>query len=251
MNFSHPAFDPYRALLDRLPQQRLASIGELNSLAQANHLDIRFAESASPLSAAGYELGIQASRVVPTRPDNLHDFMNALVWMAFPEFKWALNRAHCHALKENRVEHQKRSPLRDALTVLDESGVVIFTLDPGLSSLLANHCWHRLFVEQRSNLLASTRFYVVGHSVLEKLVSPYLSITGKCLVIPALPAETNQASQLASQALVGIEHPGQLPALPVAGIPGWHPGNHLPRFYDNTSIFRPLAHPAHTEQTGR
>lgn len=242
MDFSHPAFDPYRPLLARLPQDRVPTAGELNAVAQQLGLAIRFAESGTPLAACEYEGRIRQTGIIPTRPANVHDFMNALVWLTFPVFKVALNRAHCRALAENPAESRQRGPLRDALTVLDESGVLVFSRDPELLPQLANRRWHQLFVEKRQTLPLDTRFHVVGHAVLEKLLDPYLAITGKCLVIDGLPASLAQADHAASTAIAGISRARQLPPLPVAGIPGWHPDNHLPRFYDNTAIFRPLAH---------
>jgi Protein of unknown function (DUF3025) len=241
MDFSHLAFGPYRELLAALPGSGLPTACQLNAVASEFSLEFRFAESPTPLSAADYERGIYENGSIPTRPGNVHDFMNALVWLRFPTFKTVLNRAHCHALAENANEARQRSPLRDALTVLDESGVVMFTKDSAFSELLGERRWQELFVGRRKSLMEQTQFIVVGHSVLEKLLAPYRSITGKCLVVSGLPQEFGQADQMASHAVTGIHSPKTLPPLPVAGIPGWHPDNHLAHFYDDRTVFRPLA----------
>ncbi|MGA7178533.1 MAG: DUF3025 domain-containing protein [Thiobacillaceae bacterium] len=242
MNYRHPVFAPYRELLAMLPENRVPTAIELSTLADAFHLHFRFAASVTPLAAIDYEHGIQATGIIPTRNENVHDFMNALVWLTFPAFKTALNHAHCRALVDNPLEARQRSPARDALTVLDESGVLVFTEEREFKRLLINRRWQELFVGKRQALAENTRFIVVGHSILEKLLAPYPSITGKCLFIDGLPEETTRADQLASDAIACLTKPKQLPPLPVAGIPGWHPENHLPHFYDDRSVFRPFAH---------
>jgi len=241
MDFSHRAFDPYRPYLAQLAPGRLPSPDELSTLAEKNKLDIRFSTSTHPLSAYEYESGIQQTGAIPTRQDNVHDFMNALVWLTFPVFKSALNRAHCLALAGNTHEAKQRSPLRDALTALDESGVLVFSGDPEFGELLANRQWQHLFIDRRKDIADLTQFMVAGHSILEKLLAPYPSITAKCLVISARPDNLVQADLIAGHAIQSICSPGQLPPLPVAGIPGWHPDNHMSHFYANDAIFRPLA----------
>jgi hypothetical protein len=241
MDFSHPAFDPYRPLLARLPQHRLPNPAELTSLARETVLTLRFVETTNPLSACDYEQGILETGAIPTRPDNLHDFMNALAWLTFPQAKASLNRIHCRTLADNPTEAKQRGPQRDAVTLLDESGVLVFTEDEEFLSLLARRRWHEIFIQGRQTLVDRSQFLLLGHAVLEKLLDPYLSITAKCLVIPAKPVNLFAADRIAATALAGLNTPKQLPPLPVAGIPGWHPRNQLPAFYDNAAIFRPLA----------
>ncbi len=241
MNFDHPAFDPYRPLLVRLPQGRLPTPIELSKLAKDIGRPLRFRETTSSLSACDYEQGILESGAIPTRPDNLHDYMNALVWLGFPRIKASLNRAHCRTLTDNPTEAKRRSPRRDAMTLLDESGVLVFTEDEAVLPLLATRRWQDLFIERRQSLVDHNPFLLIGHAVLEKLLNPYPSVTAKCLVISARPETLADADALAALALEHIVTPKQLPPLPVAGIPGWHPLNDKPAFYDNRSIFRPLA----------
>ena len=241
MNISHPALDPYRPLWARLPQGRLPTPAELTTLAENNGLPLRFVETTVSLSACDYEQRILESGTIPTRPDNLHDFMNALAWLSFPKTKASLNRAHCQTLAANATEAKQRSPKRDAMTLLDESGVLAITEDEEFLQLLAMRRWHDAFIHKRQSLVGRTQFLLIGHAVMEKLLNPYLSITAKCLVISAPPGSLAEADALAALALEAIHTPRQLPPLPVAGIPGWHPNNHLAAFYDNTRIFRPLA----------
>lgn len=242
MDFSHPAFNPYRPLLASLPQHRLPNAAELTSLAQEAGRTLRFVATTSPLSACDYERSILETGTIYTRPDNLHDFMNALVWLTFPQTKAGLNRIHCLTLADNPAEAKQRGRLRDAVTLLDESGLMVFTDDVEFLPLLGGRRWREVFIQRRQNLVSHSQFLLIGHALLEKLLDPYLSITAKCLVMLARPKSLAEADQNGAAALESIDTPRRLPPLPVAGIPGWHPHNQLAAFYDNTAIFRPLAH---------
>lgn len=67
---------------------------------------------------------------VPTRPGNLHDLMNALVWSTFPKTKKALHERQ-HALVRARFDETGRRAIphrsadQDALAMVDEGGIVI------------------------------------------------------------------------------------------------------------------------------
>ena len=82
--------------------------------------------------AALYDARIVARREVPTRPGNLHDFMNALVWASFPRTKMAIHTRQ-HALIEGRIENDRlpsaRTPEQDTLAMIDEGGIAIVTDD--------------------------------------------------------------------------------------------------------------------------
>lgn len=79
--------------------------------------------------AALYD-GRIAAGVVPTRPRQWHDFMNALVWAAFPRAKRALHaRQHARiaarvAPGDTRLPGERTREL-DALALLDEGGIVL------------------------------------------------------------------------------------------------------------------------------
>ena len=154
MNFQHPAFAPYQ---DEIAALTLAhvfpSLHALNALAEqrglvnARTLPLRFSPSERPLSARDYEQHILLTGCIPTRTDNWHDVMNALVWLRFPQFKAALNAAHGAAIAgEDGTQRGRR---RDALTVLDESGVWVSATDSGLTEMLSQRRWRELFWENR------------------------------------------------------------------------------------------------------
>jgi len=244
LSFDHPAFSPYRELIDALDLARaLPSLDALNALAaahgttQARGLPLRFFAPDGRLSARDYESHILHTGQVPTRADTWHDVLNALVWLRFPRFKAALNTAHGEAIPLET--DSRRGRRRDALTVLDESGVWVISRDPALPELLAGHAWRTLFWEARVRVERNMHFVVVGHALLEKVLAPYPSMTGKCLMLISDSLDPDAAEALAVSALGAIDTPHQLAPLPVQGIPGWDAANAQARYYDNRAVFRP------------
>lgn len=244
MKFGHPAFAPYRNLIDALELARaLPSLETLNALsadrgtAQARGLPIRFFAPGHHLAARDYETHILQTGQVPTRADNWHDVMNALVWLRFPRFKAALNAAHGEAIAVETGPRRGRR--RDALTVLDESGVWVISRQPGLPALLAARAWHTLFWETRAAVETDMRFVVVGHALLEKTLAPYPSMTGKCLTLISDSLDPDGADAQGARALGSIDTPRQLAPLPIQGIPGWDSANAQAAYYADRDIFRP------------
>jgi hypothetical protein len=244
LKFDHPAFAPYRALIDALELAcGLPSLDALNAQAarldtcNANGLPLRFFAPDGRLSARDYETHILRTGQVPTRADTWHDVLNALVWLRFPCFKAALNAAHGAAIAGETGPTRGRR--RDALTVLDESGVWVISRDPALPALLAGRGWHSLFWDHRHVVETEMQFVVVGHALLEKILAPYSSMTGKCLTLIAASLDPDAADGLSAKALAAIDTPRQLSPLPVQGIPGWDPANASAAYYANQDIFRP------------
>ena len=249
MKFDHPAFAPYRTLIDALelartlPSPSPDCLDALNALAaargttQSHGLPLRFFAPDGRLSARDYETHILQTGQVPTRADTWHDVLNAMVWLRFPRFKSALNAAHGAAIAGEAGSIRGRR--RDALTVLDESGVWVISRNPALPALLAERAWLSLFWEARSRVETEMRFVVVGHALLEKALAPYPAMTGKCLTLIAESLDPDAADELSAAALAGIDSPCQLAPLPVQGLPGWDPANANAAYYANQAIFRP------------
>lgn len=243
MSFDHPAFAPYREWIDALDLARaLPSLDALNALAaargttQSRRLPLRFVAPDGRLSARDYETHILHTGQVPTRADTWHDVLNALVWLRFPRFKAALNAAHGKAIALET--DARRGRRRDALTVLDESGVWVVSRDPALPGLLVERAWQRLLWDARTRVESEMHFVVVGHALLEKALAPYPSMTGKCLVLMSGSLDAG-AETAAVMALDTIDTPRQLAPLPVQGIPGWDAANADAAYYANPEIFRP------------
>lgn len=75
-----------------------------------------------------YEVRIVERGEIPTRPNNVHDLLNALVWAAFPETKLALTRALA-AIQRQRAAGRAtlpnaRTPEHDRLAMFDEGAII-------------------------------------------------------------------------------------------------------------------------------
>jgi hypothetical protein len=240
MSFSHPAFAPYRDLLDALDGN--TGLDALNAMAAELNLShgskaLRFTAAGGPLSAAGYETGIAASGLVPTREGNWHDFMNALVWLRFPNLKSVLNLRHCQTLEQQPGERKQRGRLRDQLTLLDESGLLAISSRADLLELLREKRWLELFWEARADVIQHMRFLVVGHGLLEKCLAPFPGMTAKCLLVHTQENSLDALDELAAAKIRDAKNL-ELPPLPVQGVPGWDE-NENKAYYENTNIFRP------------
>lgn len=196
------------------------------------------------VSGEAYETRIAETGQVATRINNWHDYFNALAWLIWPQSKAALNRLHVLA----GITAQ-RNRQRDALTLLDESGVIVACTDPALWQLLQQHHWHELFVEQRARVEKEMAFHLLGHALYEKALQPYPGMTGKCQAILvsadffALDQVQRQQrlDQLLARQLLQCPPltPGEFAALPVLGIPGVTAESNDPSYYQNTRVFRP------------
>jgi hypothetical protein len=144
-----------------------------------------------------------------------------------------------------------RGPVRDALTLFDESGALVASRDGELLRALARHDWSRAFRDRRG-AWQETRVFVFGHAVLEKLVDPFKGITVHALLVQVEPGRrTAREDALRSldagiaRALAGdgiLRTTGELSPLPVAGIPGWWAeGPQDAAFYGDAGVFRPPA----------
>lgn len=250
MDFSHPAFSPYRDLIDQLdPASSIASINTLAEklgLQHDNGNPLHFESGDMPGHAAEYEQCIFRNGRIPTRENNLHDLLNALVWLRFPRLKSALNLRHCQML-EHPLERRQRGRLRDQLTLLDESGVLVASPRLDLLNLLQEKRWVDLFWHARDDVMKHMTFIIVGHGLLDKCIKPFASMTGKCLLMETGETLPEKLDLLAA-GMAGNSPMLTLPPLPVLGIPGWDNNDSI-RYYQNDSIFRPQTHPGLAPQT--
>lgn len=244
--FDHPAFAPFRSLLDG---ERMPDLLQLNAMACArglaldNGIPLAFV-AATPASALAYEQAIATQGRIGIRPGSWHDAFNALVWLTLPRTKCALNALHAKAAVA--PGRHARTRQRDAATLVDESGLILACADAALVGLLRQRAWQQLFVTARARVDAAFVPLVVGHGMLDKLRRPWRGITAHVLIIPAAmngPADSAAVATLDAAAAAQIRAESFLPAvllpLPVAALAGWDGEALGPRLYDDVSIFRP------------
>jgi hypothetical protein len=197
-----------------------------------------------------YEEFIYATKQVPTRQRNWHDFFGALIWCLFPKTKVLLNQLHMTEIAEHGLK--QRSMLRNKLTLFDECGVVV-CLEPDTyqhAELLRTHQWQQSFVAQRTDWWQGIRPVIFGHAIYEMATAPFIGLTGKTLFLTvpegfshwSLTAaysfiDAKLHDQIANQALLLDNQ--QLTPLPLLGVPGWYNDNENASFYHNTDYFRP------------
>ena len=240
-----PMFAPLRGIGDALagkvwpPPARLNTLARERAVVSGGGQPLCFETLTQPTAAADYESRIHDDGVVPLRADNWHDLFNAAAWLAFPRTKAVLNRAHVAALQVQ--QGAVRSPRRDALTLFDESGVLVLSRSRRVLDDIRAFAWQRLFWDRREELLASTRFAVFGHALFEKALSPYVGMTGHALLIETTDRTAgDDLDVVAADAVLGsITQPRDLSPLPVLGVPGWWDANRNAAFYANTAYFRP------------
>jgi hypothetical protein len=245
IDWSQPWFSPWRELAEPTAHQalRLQSVAEaLNTtrvgFAQDNANRVKFVpQSALPENQA-YEDFIFKTAQVPTR-DGLHDFFNGLCWQRFPLAKSRLNQLQAAELEAQGVQ-ATRGAVRDALTLFDENVVLLHAPDAVWDALQARD-WLKLFVDLR-NQWQQVHLVLFGHALLEKLVTPYKSITAH---VYRIANDINPLDDAALDAwLVQDLQPAKLATkpfepLPVLGVPGWWPANAEMVYYDDVTVFRP------------
>ena len=213
--------------------EHLNQLAEARGLCTENGKPVRFVPPGS--KDTYYELKVFESGRVETRPDNLHDFFNALAWLAFPRTKARINALH---VAEMAREAGRRGRLRDLLTIFDEGGAIVQCEDQRLVSMLTGFRWKDLFWENRDRVRAAMRIVVFGHAVLEQALEPWPGITCKAIVAPALGDPDLHAHAWLARLEPGAT-PRSLAPLPIFGYPGWFPGSERAEFYDDTRYFRP------------
>lgn len=194
----------------------------------------------------GYEERVWQRGEVETRPDNWHDFFNALVWLAFPRAKAALNARH---IREMAAAGGARGAARDAMTHVDECGLLVVAADASLLELLRGFQWKQLFCGRRADVRRDMRFFVFGHATYEQLLAPFRGMTAKAVLyqvgaewLEAPPAAqlADLDARLAGELAAGLHgRARELQPLPLLGIPGVCADSEDPAYYDDAWQFRP------------
>ena len=268
IDISWPYWQDYRCLLRQLFSQpesasefacpNLPGTDQLNALMTVpavthSNRPVRFVP-ADTLPANAYEQHIFNSGEISTRKDNWHDVFNALVWARFSQTKLAMNALHNAEIKA--ASKTSRGPVRDALTLFDECGVVVIAdQEPPLQAMLERD-WETLFLTLRSSWQKHIRVFVFGHALLEKFLQPYKSITAQALVYSCpsgfMQLDRSTQRRLLDDSLAGQINTGrrlrssaELSPLPLMGIPGWQSeGLQDEVYYADKKVFRAPA-PGH------
>ncbi len=204
---------------------------------------------AADAAISHYESFIKQTATVPTR-DNWHDLFNALVWLSFPRAKAALNNVHILHINAGGSDALKlRSTARDALTLFDESGIIVLSDKRALLENIPAFNWHNLFWRERAAIAQHMLFVPFGHALMEKMLNPYLGMVAKVILVEVESAfftmtHTAQCAWCDAEIarLVAMSNifdtPKNLLPLPFLGVPGWDARNDDEAFYANTNYFR-------------
>lgn len=251
IDLSLPYWDDYRELIDQLPAEEFPDAAALNALLPGDvfnqrGLPVQFVP-ASLTTGTSYEKHIFETGQVSTREGNWHDLFNALVWCRLPRMKTAMNALHYERLGQEK--DGRRGRVRDSLTLLDESGVIVLGSNRENLQTLVARDWTRVFLSRPDTWREQLRVIVCGHALLEKFLNPYKAITAHALLLcldegePCLPrnvALTAVDERLSRDLLSGrlLDSSVSLSPLPLMGIPGWA-AQQDQAFYDDDDVFRP------------
>jgi hypothetical protein len=246
---SHPAFAPWRRRLEgcgrEVPSvETLRAWAEAEGLALPDGRALRLVHADGRMSALEHEASIACDATLPVRPGSWHDALNVLAWLSLPRTKAALNAIH---VGRGRAPTQNaRDRVRDAATLLDESGLLLGCDDASLPPLLAGHAWRELFVARAGDVRRQLRPVAIGHGLLDKLRAPFRAITAKALVVPFARGTLPRGDDLAALDLAAADAvaapafvPEGLHALPVAALPGRDAEGAGERLFDDAAVFRP------------
>jgi Protein of unknown function (DUF3025) len=238
--WDRPWFAPWRGLGEQVAGRVLAGTPLHEALNAQPGGPVLFVEQQALPAGQAYEHFICASGQCPVR-SGLHDFFNGLAWLAMPLAKSRLNRLQTAEI-EARGIGAVRGPVRDAITLFDESGALLDAPPPIWEALLERD-WRRLFVDLRP-CWSEARLLVFGHALLEKLVAPRKQLTAHVWRSPvALESMPAADAQLAAMLAVPLLAAKPFTPLPLLGIPGWSAENRDVCFYDDARVFRPRRAP--------
>lgn len=241
--FEHPIFAGYARHRAWLDASSWPSLDALNAALATRGGRERFVRQDAALLADGlhYEQRIADHGAIATRPDDWHDFFNALVWVEHAPLKRALNARQVREI--DRMGPRERSRAQCALTHFDEAGVVVVLRDAALLDVWDRHDWHGLFWREREAWRDGRIALVVfGHASLEYMLVPGQVATAKAIAVVSQAAVADVIDALAARIRDGalLDDPQELRPLPVSGIAGWHASTGDECFYRDAPCFRPL-----------
>ena len=208
---------------------------------------IRFADADPRAVKEKYEIAIHRYGTVPTRAQKWHDLLNALVWIAFPRTKARINALHYAAEQARTTANRTRA--QDVLTLFDEGGLIVASTSNELLELIRGFQWKTLFWQRREAVLRELRFFLFGHALYEKALTPYKGMTAKSVLLHVPPASMQASPDRQRHAVdeaaadwfrdaTALRATQSLAPVPILGLPGWDARNTDERYYDDTNYFR-------------
>ena len=249
----HPALLPLRPLLDQTFRGPWPDLAQWNLLARAQALTnlmglpiIFVPPSLPPGSALDFEHRIYSRGEIETRPECWHDAFHALTWLTFPRAKARINALHvADGLADSP---NRRSVLRNVLTLIDEGGLLVAVTSSEQERLLRGFAWHALFWDRRDQVRQTMDFVIFGHALNERALDMPHGITGRGVLIEVAPGYFNldmagRVAHLDARLCAILDDHATLTAqdflqpVPLKGIPGWATENLDETYYTDTSQF--------------
>jgi hypothetical protein len=239
--FAHPVFEGvsrFRSWFSAPDWPTLTALNDAMSL-----VGKRFVVQDQALLDDGqhYEARIAGQGAIATRAENWHDLFNAMIWCRYPAIKQALNAKQVAHIATMGTAQRNRAQY--ALTQFDEAGVIVCVRDPALLAMWDRHDWVALFLHHAASWQSGDIRIaaVIGHALLEHALVPELFLVGKCVALQSGDDDEACVARVAREIAEGrvLNDPLELRPLPLAGIPGWYPGQDA-RFFAEASCFRPL-----------
>jgi hypothetical protein len=194
----------------------------------------------------GYEEHVSQLSAVPTRRSNWHDFFNMVVWAHFPKLRWALNAVHVDPDAGPKDPRNGRAPAQNLAATLDEAGMLVTSTSPRVLAELQALRFKRAFWDMRAELLETTQFWLVGHGMLESLLTPHTALAARSLLLPVPSHPPANASddfrwELDARAAAHV-HTWRttrpvLDIIPLLAIPGYS-DNDSAAYYDDPANIR-------------
>ncbi len=144
-------------------------------------------------------------------------------------------------LQEPQNSFKKRKGSQNHLARFEECGLVIMA-SPFYCELIKEHRWYDLFVTYREHFHEQVTIKIYGHSLYEKLLSPYVGLTGFAVLMASEPLCQEDCDERLSECLQqenSFGHKLFLQPFPMLGVPGTFAANQNPDFYLNQQYFRP------------
>ena len=222
-------------------------LAERMGVKNARDRSMRFvAPTTPPLSALDFERRVLEHGEVETRETCWHDAFHACAWLGFPLSKARINALHVADGLDDSPN--RRSVLRNLLTLIDEGGLIVASARADLLGRIRAFAWHDLFWRERESVSREMDFVIFGHALYERALEMRHGCTGRGVLFEVgreyfqLPADARRR-YLDQRLAAMLDDPGRLTStsvvqpVPIMGIPGWAAENVNEDYYLDTSQF--------------